>query len=172
MGREAREIAKSHWCRPGWLLATGAGLIGLVGVSVWLSMPKPTGDPKGVVIGQLIPAARVLPKGAQRMYLWKLEPRWDSCDGRSGTFGWSGVAVQSGFRWNGAPDALFSSLSPRLGALGWIRSGRAWGTKPAEQMWTKTLTSGKTATLAVTREGGHWQLDAQAAPAGTAAKGC
>lgn len=138
----------------------------------WLAMSDPSGDPGGVVIGQLVPAAMGLPAGAQRMYLWKLEPRWDSCDGRSGTFGWSDVAVQSAFRWRGAPNALFAAASPHLRELGWRRSGTALGTSPREQMWTKILASGKTATLTVTQEGPYWQLDARAAPVGKAARGC
>lgn len=172
MAGKIRGVTRSIWHRPLPILMAGAAIAALGGAGFWFAMSGPSGDPGGVVIGQLAPGAMVLPAGSRRMYLWKLEPRWDSCDGRSGTFGWSDVAVQSAFRWSGAPNALFAAASAHLRELGWRRLGTALGTSPPEQMWTKILTSGKTATLTVTQEGPSWQLYARAAPVGKAAQGC
>jgi hypothetical protein len=55
----------------------------------------------------------------------KIEPRWDSCDGRAGTFGWDPVIVQVGFCWAGSSRALVRLLDERLTARGWAR-----GTEP------------------------------------------
>lgn len=110
------------------------------GAFVWLrATPRAGahkgGDPGGRLMARLAPLVKVVPgfeDGRVRwisppcdscrfpaMYAMKVEPRWDSCDGRPGTFGWDPVVIQVGFRWAGTTRALVRLLGGRLAARGW-----------------------------------------------------
>ena len=52
------------------------------------------GDPGGRILGELKPAALAVPDDAKIRYRHDVEPKWDSCDGRQGTFGWDDVVLQ------------------------------------------------------------------------------
>jgi hypothetical protein len=76
-----------------------------IAITSWLRgvVAHPGGDPGGRLVAKLAPVVRVVP-GFQTghvpwisfpcdscefpvTYAIKIEPRWDSCDGRAGTFG-------------------------------------------------------------------------------------
>ncbi|MGD0749494.1 MAG: hypothetical protein ABSB68_16980 [Acidimicrobiales bacterium] len=148
-----------------------------------------SGDPGGKIMNQLTPAATAipgygtaavpsvsqLPPSLDASFIIKIEPRQDSCDGISGTQGWSQVVVQSRFRWAQGLPALTAYMEHRLETLGWTAQPQPPVSLPPAQSWTKTLKNGTRADLSVTREDGAgssvWQFDAIAEPVGKSA-GC
>jgi hypothetical protein len=66
-------------------------------------------------------------------YALKVEPAWDACDGRAGTWGWDPVRLQLGLPWSGTPKQLLTLLRVRFRLMGWVHSplpptwGGAWG---------------------------------------------
>jgi hypothetical protein len=62
-------------------------------------------------------------------YPIKIEPRWDSCDGIRGTFGWDPALVQAGFPWSGPAESLVALINDRLTARGWAMGAVpfSWG---------------------------------------------
>jgi hypothetical protein len=146
-----------------------------------------SGDPGGKIMEQLTPAATAIPGYGTAAVPWvrqlspdtynssiiKIEPHQDSCDGMTGTQGWSQVVVQSRFQWGQDLPALLAYMEPRLAKLGWSAAPEALPSSPPNQNWTKTLTTGTRADLIVTQEGGTtssvWQLVAQGDPIGKAA---
>jgi hypothetical protein len=120
-----------------------------------------------------LPWVSQLPPSLNASYLIKMEPHQDSCDGRPGTQGWSQVAVQSRFSWDGGLASLVDYMGPRLEAIGWVLRPQPVTAYPPTQSWTKTLNNGTRAFLGVTQEGPDlWQLDGLAAPVGRAVSGC
>lgn len=146
-----------------------------------------SGDPGGKVMQQLTPAASAIPGYGTAALPWvrkvsldtynssiiKTEPYQDSCDGMTGTQGWSQVVVQSRFQWSQDLPALVAYMEPRLAKLGWSAEPQALSSSPPNQNWTKTLTTGTRADLSVTQERGTtssvWQLVAVGDPIGKAA---
>jgi hypothetical protein len=128
-------------------LAAAAVLIALA-VAAWprsAAHAHAGGDPGGRLMAQIAPVVRVVPGFEHGHIRWivfpcdscqfpvtyaiKVEPRWDSCDGMAGTFGWDPVVIQVGFRWTGSSHALVDLLNERLGARGWARGAAPpWGT--------------------------------------------
>ena len=159
-----------------WTLLIVGIVIGVVVIFLaWSSFLRSnTGDPGGRVLSQLTPVLSAVPSDAHRDYVWRMEPRQDSCDGMAGTQGWGQVVVQSGFNWPGSGQALAVEMDGRLTELGWTlsKTGLSYG-QPA---WSKTLSNGKTADLSVSSEGSFtgpssWELVATAPPVGKAAGG-
>src|SRR5262249_56336126 len=111
------------------------------------------GDPGGRLMAKIAPVVTVVPGFAHGHIRWiafpcdscqfpvtyaiKVEPRWDSCDGMAGTFGWDPVVIQVGFRWTGSRHALVDLLEERLGARGWARGAApSWGDDDgADAVW-------------------------------------
>jgi hypothetical protein len=164
-------------------------ICGLIAGATWFVWPgsPSSGDPGGRVLSQLTPVVaslpgygtaalpwvRQIPPSLDASYIIKMEPRPDSCDGRAGTQGWSQVAVQSGFRWDGDLPSLIAYMQPRLLALGWTLRSQPLGSSPPSQSWNKTLSNGTPADVNVTQEGSnHWELVALGEPVGRTASGC
>jgi hypothetical protein len=158
-------------------LMLGLGLLLLVTcmfLGYWI-LWGPNGDPGGRVLRQLQPAAQALPSDAHVIYRYDLEPKWDSCDGRQGTFGWDDVIVQIHFDSRTPTTALFEHADETLHRLGWSQkydNGSQVG-------WTKQLINGSVANAqlsnAVPDQGGttqKWDLYVGAPPIGTRASGC
>jgi hypothetical protein len=135
----------------------------------------PEGDPEGRVLHQLQPAAQALPSDAHVIYRYDFEPKWDSCDGRQGTFGWNNVILQIRFESRTPTIALVEHADGTLRRLGWSyeydRSGQVG--------WTKQLANGSVASAqlsnAVPDQGGltqKWDLFVGAPPIGTRVSGC
>ena len=123
-----------------------------------------------------LPWVQEIPSSLTASYIVKMEPHQDSCDGMTGTQGWSQVVVQSRFQWSEGLPALVAYIGPRLGKLGWSPKLEPQASNPPSQAWTKTLGNGKPAYLNVSEEGGSmssvWQLDALGDAVGKAASGC
>jgi hypothetical protein len=167
-------------------LIVGGSVIALVLGGWWLySRSTASGDPGGRILSQLAPAASALPgygtpalpwssqPSVSQPFLIKSEPHRDSCDGMSGTGGWSEVVVQGAFRWSGTHEVLFDQVGSRLTALGWRRV--TIPTASDEAVWKRKLDSKSTATamLNVSPTGDpNWEFDVTAPPAGNPATGC
>lgn len=167
-------------------LAPGIALVAVAAVGGWwlAYAHRSSGDPGGRILNQLVPAAEALPgygtdllpwtssPASGRPYLLKSEPRIESCDGMSGTTGWSEAAVQGLLRWDGSGSRLFAVVDSRLDQLGWRRESI-----PAtnEAVWNKQLSNGSSAraVLSLSPSGGSfWEFVALAPPTGKAASGC
>lgn len=174
------------------VLALAAVLIALAVAASIRSYTHAGGDPGGRLMAKIAPVVRVVPGFEHGPIPWiafpcdscrfpatyaiKVEPRWDSCDGMTGTFGWDPVAINVGFRWAGSSHALVGLLSERLGARGWARgtppswSGDdtpiAWisprGHTPAEELELSSLPGEKH----------QWLAFVEAKPQGPLVKGC
>jgi hypothetical protein len=151
------------------------GLLVLASLVVLWILFGPSGDPGGQVLHQLQPAAQALPSDARVMYRYDLEPKWDSCDGRQGTFGWDDVILDIHFKSKTPATAVFGHADETFHRLGWSREYDT-----GEQVgWTRRLVSGSVAraqlSKAVPDQGGttqEWDLYVGAPPIGTRSSGC
>jgi hypothetical protein len=121
------------------VVVTAAAALAAVAIAAFRPSAHPGGDPGGRLMAKITLLVRVVPGFERGRIPWgassclecqspapyarKTEPRWDSCDGLAGTFGWNSVAIQVGFRWTGSRRGLVDLLNARLGALGWAKSG-------------------------------------------------
>ena len=176
------------------VLALAAVLIALA-VAAWLRSDAHAhagGDPGGRLMAKIAPEVRVVP-GLERghipwiafpcdscqfpvAYATKVEPRWDSCDGMAGTFGWDPVVIQVGFRWTGSSHALVDLLNEHLDARGWARGAApSWG-DDADAVWTGPDGHAPAEEFALespTPAGNHhWMALIEAKPQGQLVKGC
>jgi hypothetical protein len=99
--------------RPRWLLVVPAVVVVAGGAgAIWITAQSPHGnpDPGGRILAGLQTVASAIPADAEVMLRQANEPRWDSCDGRAGTFGWNNVTVNVQFRASEQPDALVAQI--------------------------------------------------------------
>ena len=150
-------------------LAVGCLLAVAVAAGIWLWIAaQPTGDPGGQVLDQLRPATVALPQDAKIAYRNDVEPRWDSCDGRPGTYGWDDVVVQVHFT-TAAPDfEVRANADTALRRIGWQPDGNY----PVGSFWTKVLANGTTAKASLDHGQDAWDLFVLAPPVGQRASGC
>ena len=129
----------SHFVGRHKVVVTAAIVVAALAIVAFPWSAHPGGDPGGRLMAKITPVVRVIPGfehgripwGASSclecrspaLYASRAEPRWDSCDGMAGTFGWDSVVIQVGFRWTGSHRALVELLNARLRALGWAKSG-------------------------------------------------
>jgi hypothetical protein len=149
-----------------------------------------SGDPAGRIMTNLTPLVRVLPgfeSGAvpwiappcdscqfPHKYAIKIEPRWDRCDGRSGTYGWDPVTIQIGFPWSGSQSSLNALIAARLLPLGWQQTEQApdWG-DAGSPAWTFPAGPSPTETITASASGsGGPMAFIQALPRGKLVGGC
>lgn len=177
-------VSRSRTTRNRWIFAAVACVVLAVGGWLLFGGGPSSGDPGEEVMNQLVPAAsalpgygtaalpwvRQLPPSLGAAYIIKDEPLQDSCDGISGTQGWSQVVVQAGFPWSQGLPALLAYMEPKLERLGWSAMVQPAASSPPNQTWTKTLTNGTRADLDVTEEGGTdrpvWEFVALGQPIG------
>ncbi len=116
-----------------------------------------------------------LPDGAKIAYRQDIEPRWDSCDGQSGTFGWDDVVVLVHFTTTLSPEAMKAHADAALHPLGWIADHSQRQENVFGYSWTKTLSNGTRARAQISNEVQNpdtWDLYAGAPPAGPHVSGC
>lgn len=135
-------------------------------------------DPGGHILTALKSVERAVPAGAQVSLRQASEPGWDSCDGRSGTFGWDDITVGVQFFTSVSPTVLVANTDKTLRAIGWQRTRTLNSPLGPGATWSRTVAGSTpaTATLAPgTRGGGtgvYWDLDAVAPPQGQHVSGC
>ena len=135
-----------------------------VGAVVSRRDERGSGDPHGRILHALEGPIHA-PAGTTTTFRQEAEPRWDSCDGRPGTFGWNDVADQVWFSTSMSQAAVEGAVDGQLRAEGWSPAG--------VDTWT-TVAAGSTAraTLSLSPKGDHWELMALARPVGRSASGC
>lgn len=132
-------------------------------------------DPGGRILAVAQTVGQALPPGARVLLQQAVEPRWDSCDGRPETEGWSNVFVDVEFDSTGDPQDVVRDADKALTASGWHRTqilqtslgpGAVWSQSVGGTAVTASLSQG------VTGSGLHWELAAVAPPNGQRVSGC
>lgn len=122
--------------------------VGVSAASVAARSDHGNPDPGGHVLAALKTVERAVPANAQVMLRQANEPGWDSCDGRTGAFGWDDVTVGVQFRTIAAPHRLVSEADAALHAAGWQRTatlntplgpGACWSRMVAARPWRSPL---------------------------------
>jgi hypothetical protein len=150
---------------------------------IWLAQGianGPNADPGGKILHQLEVASQALPNDAQISFRSDGEPKWDSCDGRPGTFGWTDVTVRISFRSRSANALVIAHADKSLHQMGWISDYSNAVNGGTQIGWNRVLDNGSVAIVQLTRAarypGGpqpaEWELDAVAPPVGPRASGC
>ena len=147
-------------------LVTAAVLSGCVQSAT--DPPSSSPDPGGRILSELQTAVAALPADATVIYRNDVEPHWDSCDGRPGTFGWDNVVVQIHFSSPSAPAGMFANAVSQMTARGWTVRDRHDYT---DLVWTRQLRNGTEAKAQLSEVGG-WTIYAFAPPIGPRASGC
>ena len=161
----------------GKALAVVIGLAGLALIGAVLahnSVDHAGGDPGGRIIGELQPVVAALPGDATILYRNDVEPQWDSCDGRPGTFGWNDVVVQVHFVSNMGPEGILAHADSVLASQGWQPLPLPDTPAVSQRMWTKSLT-GTVAKVQIAKDSygtSEWTLFALAPPQGQRVSGC
>ena len=161
-----------------WLVAAVV-VAGGVGVA-WAATGSGHGDPDpgGRVLAALVRVDQAIPADAQVMVRQAHEPQWDSCDGRAGTFGWTGVMVIVQFGTDEPASELISQADRILRAEGWQRTGTSTTPLGPTATWSRVVAGSTAATASLspwTRGQGspiYWDLDAMAPPHGQRVSGC
>lgn len=170
-------------------VAFAAALIALAVLTWPSSGARVGGDPGGRLMAKIARVVRVVP-GFERgripwiafpcdachfpaTYAIKVKPRWDSCDGMAGTFGWDPPVVQAGFRWTRGRQALVGLLDKRLGARGWVRAAEpSWASAGGNAIWVSAHGHAKEFAIASPITGKQWTAYVEAKPQGQLVKGC
>jgi hypothetical protein len=166
------------WERSGRLcgasLAAACLLMGSTGAACSTSHGNP--DPGGGILQSLRPALAVIPKQAHVFIQQAAEPRWDSCDGRSGTFGWGDIVVAAQFRVTDPAEQVLADADRIMVANGWTRTRRLETPLGPGSEWSRALPGGEVAIArlspAIGAFGPEWDLNAWAPPHGQRASGC
>ena len=133
----------------------------------------PGGDPSGRLLAVLKSAAAAVPTDARVAYRHDTEPKWDSCDGQAGTFGWDDVVVEVHFRSSRTPSDVLTSAGEVLARQGWKAGRVAEPDGPGLRSdWTKAPSSSFSVILSNNTPDKAWDLLARAAPVGQRVRGC
>lgn len=164
------------------LLAASLGLISAAVVIIWVvraAVYGPDADPGGRILRTLESAAQGLPGDAHVLYRNDIETRWDSCDGRPGTFGWNNVDVQIHFESTSPSDSVVRHADENLGRLGWSRTSETNQAAFTQVGWSKPLENGSVATAQLSYTvpdqnpaTPRWDLFVTAPPVGPRVSGC
>lgn len=133
-----------------------------------------SGDPGGKILAELKPVGQALPRDANVLYRYEIEPQWDSCDGRPETYGWGDVYVQIHFTSKSSARTIVDQARAEMSKLGWQLSHQQDDISGIDVVWTKVLKNVTEAKAALTNQtpDGAWNLDAFAPPVGPRVHGC
>jgi hypothetical protein len=160
-----------------------AGLVLAVVIAVVIAVATAGGghgnpDPGGVRLKALTAAtAAALPSDARVTLHGGGEPRWDSCDGRAGTFGWDDIMVDYQFTTEQPPGAMIAVTAGAWQRLGWAVSEQTSPLGPSVS-GAKSLATGDAMRVVLGPQqrvaGGAvtWGVDGDAPPAGQRSSGC
>jgi hypothetical protein len=142
-------------------------------------MDGPAADPGGRILHSLRATAQALPNDAHVLYRHDLEPKWDSCDGRAGTFGWDNVVVQIHFESASSTDAVLLRADQTFRGLGWSPDYVHDQSTIIQAGWTTRLDNGSLAKAQLSKglpdqsaAAPRWDLFVTAPPVGPQASGC
>jgi hypothetical protein len=156
--------------------------IGLSALTVWFvrgPINGPDADPGGRILHTLRATAQAMPSDAHVLYRYDLEPKWDSCDGRPGTFGWDNVVVQIHFESSRPTDAMVQGADQTFRGLGWNPDYVNNQSTFIQVGWTRRLDNGSMAKAQLSNgvpdqsaATPRWDLFVTAPPVGPQASGC
>jgi hypothetical protein len=187
-GPVIRRWLYAHWRRVA--IAALFPIAGLVGLLFYGVPGHGDPDPGGQTLIALRSIETALPPFAVDVSRQYVEAAWDSCAGRPGTFGWSGIDVYLTFRTAQESSVVVAYVTGRLESIGWTGSEPRTTTpatgSPGEVLsltssvrltFVRTLANGAEAFArlsASTRDGQTitWSLTATAPPRGHRASGC
>jgi hypothetical protein len=171
-------LTGSRW----WFVAALVGVIGVSALTLWFlgnAIAGPIADPGGRILHALQSTKRALPNDAHVLYRNDVEPKWDSCDGRPGTFGWDNVVVQIHFESGSSTDTVVQGAGQAFRNLGWQQDYVNNQSTFVQVGWTRRLDNGSIAKAqlsngvpdqSATRP--RWDLFVTAPPVGPQASGC
>jgi hypothetical protein len=162
----------------GGLAAAGAG----IAIAPTLAFGHQGGDPGGIRQSTLRSISVALPGDAHVGNHSAGGPIWDSCDGRSGTQGWSDVSNHYEFTSARSAATVIAGAEASMKIAGWMLTSTSTSTSTTPlgplTVWTKAVSDNVVAkaTLSVGTRGpnsaSYWNLDALAPPAGRRVSGC
>lgn len=120
----------------------------------------------------------VVPPGSHVTLRQKVEPDWDSCDGRRDTYGWDPAEVDVDWKYVGNATRVLGQVEAGMRSLGWIehRGAGSGGAGFGELSWHKTLTDGAVASALLLGGPGSdppdWSLQADVPAATHPVRGC
>lgn len=126
-------------------------------------------DPGGRILDSLKPVTKVIPATAHIESQEAVEPYWDSCDGRSGSFGWSNVTLDAKFNTDEPANQLLDDADRTLSAAGWTRTSSVRSAIAQSEQWVRTVAGRSlTAALGSASDGKstYWYLEASGSPDG------
>jgi hypothetical protein len=165
-----------------WFVAALVGVIGVSALTLWFlgnAIAGPIADPGGRILHGLRSTKQALPNDAHVLYRNDVEPKWDSCDGRPGTFGWDNVVVQIHFESGSSTDTVIQGAGQAFRNLGWQQDYVNNQSTFVQVGWTRRLDNGSIAKAqlsngvpdqSATRP--RWDLFVTAPPVGPQASGC
>jgi hypothetical protein len=164
------------------LVAAFVLVIGLSALTTWLVRAIIAGsaaDPGGRILNTLRATEGALPQDARVLYRYELEPKWDSCDGRPGTFGWDNIMVQIHFDSQSSSDAVVQRADRALRRLGWNPDYVNNQPTFIQVGWTRHLDNGSVAKAQLSdgvpdqsAATPRWDLFVAAPPVGPQVSGC
>ena len=115
-----------------------------------------------------------LPADAAVVRRQYVESKWDSCDARPETEGWSDVMVLIDFQTDLDAEALGAHAGQALESAGWVGDVVSATPFGPRWSWTQILDDGTVARagLSPTAVEGSWELYAVAPPHGQRVSGC
>lgn len=148
-------------------------LASAVGCASDPSAPTPGGDPNGQIMQVLRQATTAMPSDATTLFFHADEPRWESCGGRAGTYGWTDVVVDVGFTSSASDRSIAEHAAHTLDAQHWSIAYQRFGSPGDSFGWDKRLSSGSTATIQFSSpDRVSWTLLGDAPPSGRRISGC
>lgn len=151
-------------------------------LTVWFvrgAINGPDADPGGRILHTLRASAQALPSDALVLYRYDLEPKWDSCDGRPGTFGWDNIVVQIHFESRSPTHAVVQAADQTFRELGWNPDYVNNQSTFIQVGWTRHLDNGSTAKAQLANgvpdqsaATPRWDLFVTAPPVGPQVSGC
>jgi len=159
-------MAMRRWARSGGLLAVVLPLACACSTMSRLTAGDP--DPGHQAMSALAPVLSAVPAGAVVSHEDRTDSHWDSCDGRSSTYGWDPITGQAMFTSGAGESQVTAHVSAVMRRLGWRGAPGAGGT----WTWSRQV-GGRTATATLESDAaGDWSLDATAPPAADPVTGC
>jgi hypothetical protein len=164
------------------LVAAFVLVVGLSALTAWFVRASTAGsaaDPGGRILNTLRETEQALPHDARVLYRYELEPKWDSCDGRPGTFGWDNIVVQIHFESQSSTDGVVQGADRAFRQLGWNPDYMHNQPTFIQIGWTRRLDNGSVARAQLSdgvpdRSAAtpRWDLFVTAPPVGPQVSGC
>jgi hypothetical protein len=135
-------------------------------------------DPGGLIADSLRSIDVAIPDDATDVQKSLATPKWSSCGGREGTYGWTDIDRFITFSTAQNPDDMARTADVRLRPFGWSGLSKIPSVYGPASTWTRTLSDGTPLNVSLSPESndnGHtifWSLTGVGRPRGPIATGC